>query len=285
VELAKLASRDVVLVADHIRAGNSPLVIFAHGGGQTRHSWRGAAERIAALGYETLSVDLRGHGESGWSAGDRYRLRDFADDLKAFAAEHRNGRPVGLIGASLGGHASLVAAGDPSAAIDLLVLVDVVPRVEMSGAARIRAFMERYPNGFASVDEAAEAVAGYRGGKSSSIDGLRRNLREAPSGRLVWHWDPAFLARRDPWPERIEQMEAAAANYHNPLLLVRGLESDVVSEAGIEALRALTPQLEEMNVANTGHMVVGDRNDVFVSGITPFLTRNLSINTVAGRPA
>jgi hypothetical protein len=58
-----------------------------------------------------------------------------------------------------------------------------------------------------------------------------------------------------------------------------------VSEAGIEALRALTPQLEEMNVANTGHMVVGDRNDVFVSGITPFLTRNLSINTVAGRPA
>jgi len=275
VSVVRLETRDVILVADHIQRDEAPLVILAHGGGQTRHSWRTAAVRISAIGYETLTVDLRGHGESGWANPERYHLRDFAGDLLAFAQQFRDARPVALVGASLGGLASLLAAGEPSANIDLVVMVDVVPRVEAAGAARIRGFMERYPDGFNSIEEAAEAVAEYRGHSSPSTEGLQRNLREGPEGRLLWHWDPAFLCNRDPWPERIALLERAARSYSDPLLLVRGLKSDVVSDAGVASLRKLAPQLEELNVAQAGHMVVGDRNDMFLEAVGPFLRRHL----------
>lgn len=277
MEIVRLQSRDVTLVGDRIPHRDAALVILAHGGGQTRHSWRGAAKKFAALGFETISVDLRGHGESGWAQPGRYRARDFADDLKAFAAEFGKGRRVALVGASLGGLAALLAAGDPDVTIDLVVMVDVVPRIAERGAARIRGFMERYPDGFGSLAEAAAAVAEYRGRAAASASGLERNLREGPGGRLLWHWDPAFLANRDPWPERIAQFEAAACNYRGPLLLVRGLQSDVVSDEGVAALRAVAPQLEETNVAHAGHMVVGDRNDVFVDGVGDFLARNFGV--------
>ena len=67
----RLDERDVEMVGDHLPRRGAPLVLRAHGGGQTRHSWRGAGERLHALGFEVLSVDLRGQGETGRPAPDR----------------------------------------------------------------------------------------------------------------------------------------------------------------------------------------------------------------------
>ena len=46
----------------------NPLVIMLHGGGQTRHSWKGVAAKIANLGFHVIAHDLRGHGESFWDS-------------------------------------------------------------------------------------------------------------------------------------------------------------------------------------------------------------------------
>ncbi|AQA21791.1 peroxidase (Non-heme peroxidase), BpoB, alpha/beta hydrolase family [Rhodococcus sp. MTM3W5.2] len=81
-----------------------------------------------------------------------------------------------------------------------LVLVDITPKVEPEGVRRIADFMRGNPDGFASLDEVADAVAAYQPHRTrpSNIDGLRRNVRERSNGRLYWHWDPAF-ARPGEW--------------------------------------------------------------------------------------
>ena len=46
---------------------NDPLVILLHGGGQTRHAWKGTTEKLASSGFYAVALDLRGHGDSDWS--------------------------------------------------------------------------------------------------------------------------------------------------------------------------------------------------------------------------
>jgi len=61
-------------------------------------------------------------------------------------------------------------------------------------------------------------------------------------------------------------------------MLVRGLQSDVVSVTEVDEMRRLVRQLQVLDVAGAGHMVTGDDNDVFGGGLAAFLTE------VAGRP-
>jgi non-heme chloroperoxidase len=158
-----------------------------------------------------------------------------------------------------------------------LVLVDVVPRIDPAGAERIGAFMRARPDGFASLDEAAQAVADYVPGRPrpSDTSGLQKNLREGDDGRWRWHWDPAFLGsfgRFDP-TEREADLVEAARRLTLPTLVVRGGLSDVVSEEGVQEFLALVPQAEYVNVADASHMVAGDRNDAFTRAVVSFLTR------------
>src|SRR5262249_18122130 len=140
-------------------------VLLLHGGGQTRHAWRKTAVELARAGWIAFAVDQRGHGDSEWVASGAYAFADYAADVTAVAAEitRRTGaRPV-AIGASLGGIASLWAAGDASQPIfAALVLVDITPRVDLAGVAKVQGFMRAHArDGFGSVAEAADAVAAY----------------------------------------------------------------------------------------------------------------------------
>ena len=62
-----------------------------------------------------------------------------------------------------------------------------------------------------------------------------------------------------------------------PVLLVRGLRSGVVSDAGVAAFRDLLPRLQVVDVAGAGHMVAGDRNDAFTAGVMTFLAAVLPL--------
>ena len=68
-----------------------------------------------------------------------------------------------LVGASLGGFTSMLLAGELSPGIaSAVVLVDIVPSMNPSGAARIHDFMaDRMVEGFASLDEVADMIAEY----------------------------------------------------------------------------------------------------------------------------
>lgn len=257
-----------------------PCVILLHGGGQTRHAWGKALDELVAAGYHVVSVDLRGHGESDWAPGGDYSMDSLCTDLKAVIAT-LPGRPV-LVGASLGGVVSMVALGkDPQLAAGL-VLVDVVPRLEPQGVSNILNFMLAKPEGFESLEEAAQAIAAYNPHRSPTrdLEGLKKNLRRLDNGRWRWHWDPAFVAGGVPMDKALafsQRMQEAARSIAVPTLLVRGMASEVVSPEGVAELKALIPHLETADIEKTGHMVAGDKNDVFNAAVIDFLGRHFPV--------
>src|SRR5258706_585203 len=108
-----LTADGIGLVADAWGDPARQPAILLHGGGQTRHAWKRTAAVLAGHGYYALAVDLRGHGESGWSPEGDYSMDRFAADVRAIAAQSAY-KPI-LIGASLGGIASLIAEGEAEA--------------------------------------------------------------------------------------------------------------------------------------------------------------------------
>ena len=272
------------LAADVGGPDDGPTVVLLHGGGQTRHSWAGTWRVLVEAGWHAWSLDLRGHGESDWSEDGDYSLDAFAGDIVAVTATLPS--PPILVGASLGGLTSLVAvteAPDPEQVARALVLVDVAHRVEVAGRERIGAFMTGNIDGFASLEEAADAIAAYNPHRPRPTDlsGLAKNLRQRPDGRWVWHWDPRFVMGKFGSADETRasvidphRLEAAVDALRLPALLVRGRSSDLLSEEGAQDFLARVPHAEFADVAGAGHMVAGDRNEVFNRAILDFLERH-----------
>jgi len=268
------APSGLVLVAERFGAtGDGPPVVLLHGGGQTRHSWGGTARRLADLGHEAWTVDLRGHGESEWATDSDYTTEAMVEDLNAVCAEIGR-RPV-LVGASMGGIIGLVSEGTlRPGQLRALVLVDVASQLEEAGVDRIVSFMTEAPEGFESLEAAADAIATYRPDRPrpTDLDGLRKNLRRGEDGRWRWHWDPAFLSDRGRRDRRHpETLGGAARRLRLPTLLVRGRMSDMLSLDGVAAFLEQCPHAEFVDIADAGHMVVGDRNDAFTDAVIDFI--------------
>jgi pimeloyl-ACP methyl ester carboxylesterase len=102
-----------------------------------------------------------------------------------------------------------------------------------------------------------------------------RNLRAGAGGRLYWHWDPRILpsSLNEAMADRELLFERMHFNPAIPTLLIRGLRSEVVSDAGVAQFRRLLPALEVADVARAGHMVAGDDNDVFNTAAVDYLQR------------
>lgn len=255
-----------------------PLVVLLHGGGQTRHSWRGAMQELIANGYGTLNLDARGHGDSEWAPDGDYRFETLALDLERILESLPS--PAALVGASMGGATAMTLVGTrPAPLASALVLVDVVPRMDPQGIARIENFMNANRGGFASLEEVADAVSAYNPHRPrpDDVSGLMKNLRPGPNGRLYWHWDPRVVSLSDGGDQRrgLEQLASAAVNVRVPTLLMRGVQSDVVTDDGVADARRRFADLEVFDVAKAGHMIAGDRNDAFNRGLLDFLKRRL----------
>ena len=263
-----------------------PLVILQHGGGQTRHAWKGAGETLGAAGYFAVAFDARGHGDSDWAPDGQYGQDVMVEDLESVVAALGNRRPV-LVGASMGGGTSLVAVGEDRVDATALVLVDVGPHIEAEGVGKIQAFMTRKPEGFDSLDEVADAIASYQPHRTRprNVAGLAKNVRLGADGKYHWHWDPRFRAGRQVMDKRRERLEACSRNLTLPTLLVRGGLSDLLSEEGAQTFLSLCPHSEYVNVTGAGHMVAGDRNDVFAHAVIEFLKRKVPVGGSPVHPA
>jgi peroxiredoxin len=272
----------VRIAADRLGDPLAPAVVFLHGGGQTRRSWGRAAAAVAERGWQAVTVDLRGHGESDWSRDGDYRVTSFAGDVIE-VLRHLPPRPV-LVGASLGGFAAMLLAGELSpATVRAVVLVDIVPNMDPSGALRIHSFMnDRMMSGFDSLDEVADMIHEYNPHRDrpTDLDGLRTNLRRR-DGRWYWHWDPKFIDGTSARPPievtEVDRMHAAVEAILEtgvPMLLVRGQMSDLVTKERADEFIARFPAIDFVDVGGAGHMVAGDRNDLFAGAVVQFLARH-----------
>ena len=271
----------LTLVADAWGDEDAPPVLFLHGGGQTRHAWGGAAQRIAMTGWRTISLDLRGHGESDWSPSGDYSITTIAHDIRE-VAQSLDQAPV-LVGASLGGSASLHAeAGEDEDLSRGLVLVDITPQANPVGLQRIQTFMLSGMDGFDTLDDAAAAIAAYtpQRKRATNYEGLKKVLRER-DGRYYWHWDPALMRivkqsgepqAPTPTPANREML----ARIHVPTLLVRGMLSDIVTDEGVAILTNGIKDVEVVEVGGASHMIAGDKNDQFTDAVVSFLENKVA---------
>ncbi len=269
----------ITLVADEWNRGahtaGHPTILMLHGGGQNRFSWKNTGQILADEGLHVVALDSRGHGDSDRSPDADYGVDALsADVMRVLDAI---GRPVMIIGASMGGLTGILVADEAGPdRVTHLVLVDVVPRFEKQGSARIRDFMMGGLDGFESLEQAADAVAAYLPyrTKPRNPEGLKKNLR-LRDGRWYWHWDPAFMTKPGDDPElRTEKFEHAAASLRIPVMLIRGKLSDVVSPEGVEHFLATVPDAEFVELSNAGHTAAGDDNDAFSDVVVGFVKRS-----------
>lgn len=197
-----------------------------------------------------------------------------------------------LVGASMGGGTSLVAAGERHVDATALVLVDIAPSIESEGVKNIQAFMSLKPEGFDSLEEVAHAIGTYQPHRRrpSNLEGLAKNVRLGADGRYHWHWDPLFRAGTRNLEQRTHRLETCAANLDLPTLLVRGGLSDLLSEQGAQAFLKLCPTAEYVSVTGAGHMVAGDRTTSsprsstnFSHGSYPFMASRCAHQDRPGR--
>lgn len=255
-------------------AADRPTVLMLHGGGQNRFSWKNTGQILADAGLHVVALDSRGHGDSDRSPEANYSVEMLcADTLEVL---DQIGRPVALIGASMGGLTGILVAREAGPRrVTQLVLVDVVPRFEKGGSARIRDFMFKHVHGFDTLEQAADAVAAYLPHRTrpKSHEGLKKNLRHR-DGRWYWHWDPAFLTKPSDDPfVRADKLERAAVELTIPILLIRGKLSDVVSSEGVQEFLRMVPGAELVELPDAGHTAAGDDNDAFTEAVVGFVSR------------
>ncbi len=267
------------LVGDRWGSNDAWPALLMHGGGQTRHAWGNTASVLAEHGWQAVSLDLRGHGDSEWALNGDYSFTAYAGDCVAVADQL--GRPPVLVGASLGGVAAMLAEGGSDRIVATgLVVVDITHRSNPEGIGRIRDFMASGLGGFATLDDAAEAIAAYTPNRPKRVNpgGLMKVLRQRRDGRWYWHWDPKFLEHgRTEVPREDFQalFEAALRNIRVPTLLVRGLLSDVVTEEGVQDFLDKIPGSKLADVGDAAHMVAGDQNDAFSHAVVDFLEHDV----------
>ena len=276
----------VTLAGDSWGPTSGPLILLQHGGGQTRHAWKAAGEALGRAGYHAIAFDARGHGDSDWAPDGVYGQDIMVEDLCCVIDALGKKRPV-LVGASMGGGTSLVAIGEDRVDATALVLVDIAPQIETEGVQKIGAFMNYKPEGFDTLEEVAAAIGAYQPHRSPPKDlaGLAKNLRRAPNGKFRWHWDPRFMQLRREMDKRFERLSACARALRPPTLLVRGGLSDVLSEDGAKNFLTLCTHSEYVNITDAGHMVAGDRNDIFGTAVIEFLTRKVPVDGQPVQPA
>ena len=266
---------DIKIAADVWGSNNEELVILLHGGGQTRHAWGDTGKKLAEAGYHSVALDLRGHGDSEWHAGGDYSIRAYKDDLVSIINEI--GKPARLVGASLGGMASLVLAGDEinSDLCTALIMVDIGIYPDPVGSDRIVSFMLSGEKGFDSLEDVAKSISDYlpHRKKPKDLEGLKKNLRLKSDGRYYWHWDPRFIRRRPGSRDRryFDLQLKAAEKVTIPTLLIRGALSDVVTMEDVDYFLSVISHAKFVEIENAAHMIAGDRNDIFAEEAIKFL--------------
>ncbi|MDN3359966.1 alpha/beta hydrolase [Actinomadura sp. DC4] len=259
--------------------GEGPLVVLAHGIGDSRHSYRFVAPALAEAGYRVANVDIRGCGDSslGW---DGYRRTDIADDLVALV-RHLGG-PAVIIGQSISGGAATIAA---ATAPDLITgIIELAPGTrrqpfDLSGLVRVRRYRAAY-------FQLAQIIV--RGRLSNWKKYLDLAYPEKPAD---WSTELARIEATLSTPGRMTALRAMfkaspddadtqLANVSCPVLVIEGsLDPDWADPRaeGEKILAALPPGLGELRVIDgAGHYLQAQTPDEVLALVSPFLDRTLT---------
>lgn len=248
-------------------------VVFLHGGGLNAHTWD-----IVCLAlrneHRCYALDLRGHGDSEWSAALDYSLDAHLRDLESFA-DHLGLARFFLVGQSLGGVIGIRYASRHLRRLAGLVAVDVGPFAgSQAGIDRLATFMLDSGE-FASLDEAVTRAMAFNPRRDPQLlrYSLRHNMRPLPDGRWIWKRDQRHLSR-ERLAALVAEVQALAPHVRAiacPTLILRGADSDLFSADQAAAFAALVRDATVATVPDSGHNVQGDNPAGLLAAIRPFL--------------
>ena len=252
-----------------------PAVLCLHGGGQTAYMFEDLGAALAGR-YHVLAIDLPHHGDS--DPLDEHGPRAYSETLPPLLEAFGLETPV-LVGASMGGMTSIFLGASHPELVRAIVLIDVGHQLEEEGVEKIIAFLSAHES-FGSLEEAADAIAEYLPFRHKPPDPQRltRNMRQRADGR--WEWKHGIhrrvqgqkgVARLRNWREIIAGVEDAARDIRCPALVLRGSQSDVLSDEGAEAVTALIPDARLEVIEKAGHLAAGDNPRSTVALISTFL--------------
>ena len=259
-------------------SGAGPLVVLAHGIGDSRHSYRFIAPALAAAGYRVANVDLRGCGDSslGW---DGYSRTDIAGDLVAVVREL--GGPAVIIGQSIsGGAATIAAATAPDVIIGLIELAPFTraQSVPLGGLMRV----QRYRRG--SMLLARTMLMGSRSSWVKYLD------LAYPTKPADWDGELARIDAKLAEPGRMKALQAMCktkptdagaqlGHVHCPVLVIAGnLDPDWADPhaEGERIIADLPRDLGELVVLDgVGHYPHAQTPDEVLTLALPFLAKTL----------
>jgi esterase len=249
-------------------------IILLHGGALTAHTWD-----VVCLGlqpeFRCIAPDLRGHGDSAWAADGDYSIDAFRRDLEALMAYLAIDR-CALVGNSLGGMTAMryAAARSPGQQPEALVLVDIGPEMREAGRQRLRSFTGG-PRELDSVEEFVDRAVAFNPLRRRDV--LRRsllnNLRQLPSGKWTWKYDPNRFGRgpHSGPPPTIAERWADVQRITCPTLVVRGGRSDMFHDADAEKLAAALHSGRWVRIEDASHTVQGDQPLALLRAIRIFL--------------
>jgi pimeloyl-ACP methyl ester carboxylesterase len=234
--------------------------VFLHGGAQNAHTWDTVA---LALGRPLVAIDMPGHGQSDWRVDHDYAVPGMADDVAEVCRELAPQASI-LVGIGLGAPVSLLTADRLGRSTLRVVMVDSASgarppggeRRQTQAGAKVAEFTAHHR--FASFDEMLQRTVQFNGGRSqqSLRRGARHNARQLPDGSWEWRWDPDQRAERD---FAFDALAEALDRLAGPVLLVRGGQSDIVTDDAVALFRERHPDTRLVTIDRAGHGVQGDR--------------------------
>jgi pimeloyl-ACP methyl ester carboxylesterase len=252
--------------------GDRPPLLFLHGGCLTAHTWDLVCLALRS-DYRCVALDQRGHGDSEWSPTLDYGPDAHARDIRGLIEQLQLTDPV-LIGHSLGGLNAMTYATDASARLAGLVMVDVGPAVDSSEVNRIARFVMQEPTA-GSVEEFVQRARAFNPRRDPRLlrSSLMHNLRRLPDGTWTWKYDRRGISHE--WlaliRDSLHELRNATNAVRCPVLVVRGADSNSLSDAQAASFAASFSDGRWAKVTDAGHTIQGDNPRGLVQVLTAFL--------------
>ena len=251
---------------------NRPTLLMLHGICQQCHSWDFISLALAHK-YHVIALDARGHGDTQWPPDADYSLDAHQCKTLDGVADALELRNFIVVGHSMGGRNGYVFASRRPDIVRGLVIVDTGPGQVAAGSRRIRNFIS-LPDRLNSYEEFVERVMEYTGRPAWLVHGsLQHTIRQMPDGKWTWKYDAAIRSpdfRPQSWPS--ETLWKCLKELQCPTLVVRGANTDVLSQEVFQRMQRVIPQCQSATVEKAGHLVPGDNPRGFLEALHPFLT-------------
>lgn len=240
-----------------------PLVIL-HGLFGSKRNWSSIAKRLGAR-HRVLAVDLRNHGESPWD--DLHDYPALAADVADFIVRDI-GRPVAVLGHSMGGKAAMMLALTRPELVERLIVVDIAPA--------------RSSTSLASALHALQAVPLAAYGRRTEVEAALAESIPDPAVRGFLVLNLAAGPRGLEWTVNLDAIELhfdaivgfpdvpPGQRYEGPTLFIAGGKSDYVRPEHEAEIRRLFPAAMIEVIDEAGHWVHADAPGRFVDLVSRF---------------